>query len=85
VDRVCYPVRYVLECPGFVGGFWVSGPRARLSGGRGASACVLGSFTRLYVAVRRIGGEGAPARVHMVYSVPAVSFMKRRFRRSEVL
>ena len=41
----------------------------------------LGS-TGLYVAVQRIGATDGLAHVHIAYSAPAVSLMKRRFRRS---
>src|SRR5271166_3049590 len=42
-------------------------------GGCGASACGFGGCTRLYAAVRGIGGGGAYGHVHIVDSVPAAS------------
>jgi hypothetical protein len=44
-------------------------------------AAVQASY-ELYVAVRGIGGTGARAHVHIADSVPAVSLVKCRFRRS---
>jgi hypothetical protein len=52
VDRVCYPVMYVLECPGSVGGFWVSGPLPLFPAAEALLPAVLGAVracTWLYV------------------------------------
>lgn len=66
-------------------------PRSH-SGGREPGAKVLlpagsGAYrpTDLYVAVRRIGGAEAPLRVHMVYSAPGVSIIRRRLCRSKAV
>jgi len=76
-----------LGIPGVRGRIWLGGPRvvpgARASGGRDASACGFGELYGLYVAVRRIGGTGARAHVHIADGVPAVGLVKCRFRRSE--
>jgi len=71
-----------------LGGFWVSGPRAVFaapvhSAIEGLLPAVLGSCTRLYVAVRGIGGAGARGRVHIVDSVVTANITQSRLRRSE--
>ncbi len=69
------------------GKIWLGGPRAVVPGTGESGAEVLlpaglGSCTGLYVAVRRIGGGGVGAHVHIADSVAGTSIIERCLCRS---